>query len=99
MLKYYTPEGGLVLDREMTWVPRLHAFSEARRAFEADVDDGTLANAAAMIFPAERDMHEDVVRPKALAAFRWSPDDDEAAARQNALDAIVLVAVERFDVD
>ena len=70
---------------------------KAARAFEADVDDGALPDAMAAIVPAERDVHQEVEDQEALAAFRRAPDDDEAASREEALDAIV-VAIERREV-
>ena len=48
---------------------RLAPLAEGARAFEADIDDGTLPHAMAAIVPAERDVHQEVEDEKLLPHF------------------------------
>src|SRR5262245_58992331 len=56
---------------------------------EGDIDDRTLLDALAAIFPAERDMHDKIEHPEALAALWRSPRYNETGARNDAVDEIV----------
>src|SRR5215472_15789585 len=62
---------------------------EAFSTLEGDIDDRTLLDAPAAIFPAERDMHGEIKNPEALAALRLSPRHNETVARNDAVDEIV----------
>ena len=51
---------------------------EAGVAFERQIDNFALAHLAPTVRPAERDVHDQVEGPEALAAFHRPPDHSEA---------------------
>src|SRR5262249_35212936 len=61
-----------------------------------EVDDGTLLDFAPAIRPAECDVHHEIERPKTFAAFRRTPHDHEAKARDDGLHAVARLGRE-FD--
>ena len=67
---------------------RLDAGREAVAPFKGEVDDGGLLHSPAAVIPAQRNVQAEVDGPKALAAFRRSPDDGKPGAGQQAFDQI-----------
>jgi len=61
---------------------------EAALALARDIADRPGLHALAAIFPAERDVHDDIKGPEALAALRRSPHHDQTLARDDPLDQI-----------
>jgi hypothetical protein len=63
--------------------------AEPGHTLAGNVQDRTLLNPMAAVFPTERDVHLDVENPKCLSAFGRTPDDGDADARQDAVDEVL----------
>jgi len=80
---------------DMALPPRLDPVGEAAAAFQRHIDDGALDHTVVAIGATECDVHRHVEAEERLAAFRQSPDDGEAALRNDSLDQIVRPGVDR----
>src|SRR6516164_8351292 len=81
---------------EVALSPSLDAAGESLSTFEREVDDGALLDFAPAIFPVECDVHHEIEGPKTFAAFRRTPHDHEANARDDGLHAVARLGRE-FD--
>src|SRR6516162_5677585 len=61
------------------FLPERHdAFGEATATFEGAIDDGSLDDVVAAIWPAERDVHHHIKEPEAFSALFGAEDDGES---------------------
>ena len=72
----------------------LDARFEAGLSFERAVDNRRRLDPAAAVLPSQRDVHDQVEDPEALARLRRPPNDHQADARDQSLDQIAALRTE-----